>query len=236
MIRFNSDYIEGCHPNILVTLAAMHFAQSPTYGTDEHCRHAADLITGACDAPDAAVHFLMGGTQTNTIVIAAALRPWQGVLCPETGHINCHETGAIEATGHKVLALPQREGKIREWQIREAVAQHRGDPAHEHIVQPGMVYISQPTEYGTLYSLEELTAISRVCREARVSLYLDGARLAYAMACPANDVTLPDIARLCDAFYIGGTKCSALFGEAVVFPKHDTGPCCPRRPLSRARR
>ena len=215
MIRFNSDYIEGCHPNILVTLAAMHFAQNATYGTDSHCRYAADLITGACDAPDAAVHFLVGGTQTNTIVIAAALRPWQGVLCPETGHINCHETGAIEATGHKVLPLPQKEGKITARQIREAVAQHRADAAHEHIVQPGMVYISQPTEFGTLYTASELTEIYLACRDCGLKLYIDGARMSCALAADET-LDLADYARLSDAFSIGGTKAGLLFGEALV--------------------
>ena len=215
MIRFNSDYIEGCHPAILAALSQTNADQNATYGTDDHCARAAGLLTEACAAPDAAVHFLVGGTQTNTIIIAAALRPWQGVLCPDTGHINCHETGAIEATGHKVLPLPQTEGKITAQQVRSYVAAHRADGAHEHIVQPGMVYISQPTEFGTLYSKAELTALSETCRECGLKLYIDGARMSCALAADET-LTLADYARLSDAFSIGGTKAGFLFGEALV--------------------
>jgi len=215
MIRFNSDYTEGCHPCILAALAEHNRDQNATYGTDEHCARASALIRAACAAPDAAVQFLVGGTQTNLIVIAAALKAWQGVLCPETGHINCHETGAVEATGHKVLALPASEGKISAAQIRAAAAAHRADPAFEHIVQPGMVYISQPTELGTLYTKGELEDISAACRGCGLRLYIDGARMSCALAADGT-LTLADYARLSDAFSIGGTKAGFLFGEAAV--------------------
>lgn len=215
MIRFDSDYTEGCHPKVLEALAATNLEQHPGYGEDAHCARARALIRAACAAPAADVHFLVGGTQVNTVVIAAALRPWEGVLCAETGHIACHETGAIEAAGHKVLALPHKNGKIGAGALREAVAAARNDPNAEHIVQPGMVYISQPTEYGTLYTPAELEEISAVCREAGLPLYLDGARLGCALAAePA--LTLADYARCCDAFTIGGTKLGCLFGEALV--------------------
>jgi len=215
MIRFNSDYTEGCHPCILAALAEHNRDQNATYGTDEHCARASALIRAARAAPDAAVQFLVGGTQTNLIVIAAALKAWQGVLCPETGHINCHETGAVEATGHKVLALPASEGKISAAQIRAAAAAHRADPAFEHIVQPGMVYISQPTELGTLYTKGELEDISAACRGCGLRLYIDGARMSCALAADGT-LTLADYARLSDAFSIGGTKAGFLFGEAAV--------------------
>ena len=162
------------------------------------------------------VHFLVGGTQTNLTVIAAALRPHQGVLCADSGHIHVHETGAVESTGHKVLALPATDGKITAAQIKDYVSAHYADDAFEHIVQPKLVYLSQSTEFGTLYSLEELSNISAVCKECGLYLFVDGARLAYALTAEGNDVTLEDLAQLCDVFYIGGTKCGALFGEAVV--------------------
>lgn len=215
MIRFDSDYTEGCHPRVLAALTETNMEQTPGYGTDEHCERARRMIRAACGAPDADVHFLVGGTQTNTAVIASVLRPTEGVLCPETGHINCHETGAIEATGHKVLALPHENGKIRAQQLRAEVERLRGDECYEHIVQPGMVYISQPTEFGTLYSKTELTELFAVCREFELPLFIDGARLGYALATD-SDLTLCDYAQLCDVFYIGGTKVGLLFGEAVV--------------------
>ena len=216
MIRFNCDYTEGAHPQILQRLIDTNMEQHPGYSEDEYCRRAAEKIRGLCNAPEAAVHFLVGGTQTNLIVIASALRPHQGVVCADTGHINVHETGAIEATGHKVLGLPHTNGKITASQVAEYCEEHIHNPAFEHIVQPGMVYISIPTEYGTMYSKEELTALSAVCRQYDLPLYVDGARLAYGLAAEGNDLTLPDLAELCDAFYIGGTKVGALFGEAVV--------------------
>ena len=223
MIRFDSDYIEGCHPQILDALVRTNMEQTVGYGMDEHCERAREIICAACDAPTADVHFLVGGTQTNTTVIAAVLRPWQGVLCADTGHINCHETGAIEATGHKVLALPHCDGKITAQQLHKAIAALRNDPSYEHIVQPGMVYISQPTEYGTLYSAQELRDISAVCRESGLPLFLDGARLGYALAADET-LTLRDYAALCDVFYIGGTKVGFLFGEAVVITNDEIKP------------
>ena len=216
MIRFNCDYTEGAHPQILQRLIETNMEQHPGYSEDEYCRRAAEKIRALCQAPEAAVHFIVGGTQTNLIVIASALRPHQGVVCADTGHINVHVTGAIEATGHKVLGLPHTNGKITASQVAEYCEEHIHNPAFEHIVQPGMVYISIPTEYGTMYSKDELTALSAVCRQYDLPLYVDGARLAYGLAAEGNDLTLPDLAALCDAFYIGGTKVGALFGEAVV--------------------
>ncbi len=223
MIRFDSDYTEGCHPRVLDALVRTNMEQTPGYGLDEHCERARALIRSACAAPGSDVHFLVGGTQTNATVIAAALRPWQGVLSPDTGHINCHETGAIEAGGHKVLTLPHENGKITAEQLRRAIDALRADGNYEHIVQPGMVYISQPTEYGTLYTKPELEAISAVCRERDLPLMLDGARLAYALAADET-LTLADYARCCAVFTIGGTKCGLLFGEAVVITRQDLKP------------
>ena len=223
MIRFDSDYTEGCHPRVLDALVRTNMEQTPGYGLDGHCERARALIRSACAAPEADVHFLVGGTQTNATVIAAALRPWQGVLSPDTGHINCHETGAIEAGGHKVLTLPHDNGKITAEQLRRAIDALRADGNYEHIVQPGMVYISQPTEYGTLYTKPELEAISAVCRERDLPLMLDGARLAYALAADET-LTLADYARCCDVFTVGGTKCGLLFGEAVVITRQSLKP------------
>lgn len=214
MIRFECDYGEGAHPLILEALMNSNFEQTPGYGEDEYCERARRKIRAACGCESALVQFLVGGTQANATVIAAALRPYQGALCAESGHINTHETGAVEATGHKVLPLPGKDGKITAAQVREAVEAHESDPTHEHLVQPGMVYISHPTEYGTLYTREELESLSGVCREKGLYLFVDGARLGYGLA--AGDVTLRDLAKLCDVFYIGGTKCGALFGEAAV--------------------
>ncbi len=216
MDLFICDYTEGCHPRILEALTRTNMDQTPGYGTDVHCACARQLIREACAAPDADVHFLVGGTQTNTTVIASSLRPHQGVLCPASGHIHVHETGAIEATGHKVLSLPAVEGKISAEQIEAAVLAHRADENFEHTVQPAMVYLSHPTEYGTIYSRGELTAIHQVCRRLGLSLFVDGARLGYALASPETDVTLSELAELADVFYIGGTKVGAYFGEAVV--------------------
>lgn len=218
-LYFASDYQEGAHPAILRRLAESNLEKSPGYGTDEYCISARNRIRTACDCPDAEVHFLVGGTQTNLVVIDALLRPYQGVIAADTGHVSVHEAGAIESCGHKVLTLPNSDGKISAVQIRRLLDDFTADANHEHMVMPGMVYLSQPTEFGTLYSLTELAEISGLCRERGLPLYVDGARLAYALACPANDVTLADLARLCDVFYIGGTKCGALMGEAVVIPK-----------------
>ena len=216
MIYFNNDYSEGCHPEILKALAQTNFEQTIGYGMDGHCAAAAAKIRALCQDNTLAVHFLVGGTQANLTVIAAALRPHQGAIGADTAHINCHETGSIEATGHKVLAIPGKDGKITAQQIKDLVLAHRGDDSFEHTVQPKLVYLSNPTELGTLYTLTELEDISAVCRELGLYLFVDGARLGYGLTAKGNDVTLPDLARLCDVFYIGGTKVGALFGEAVV--------------------
>lgn len=216
MILFNSDYTEGAHPRILERLIETNLEQTTGYGEDAYCEAAREAIRKVCDAPEADVHFLVGGTQANFTVISSALKPYQGVLCADTGHINVHETGAVEACGHKVLALPGKDGKITAEQIRNAHDLHWSDESHEHIAQPKMVYISHPTELGTLYTKGELEEIGRVCRECGLYLFLDGARLGYGLMAPGTDVTIEDIARICDVFYIGGTKVGALFGEAVV--------------------
>ncbi|MGI6075699.1 MAG: threonine aldolase family protein [Pyramidobacter sp.] len=216
MIYFNCDYNEGCHPVILEALEKTNMEQTPGYGEDEHCARAARLIREACVAPDADVHFLVGGTAANLILIASALRPYQSALCADSGHINVHESGAIEASGHKVETLPGVDGRISAEQVKQAVRSYWEDETREHRTQPKLVYISNPTEYGTLYSKAELTALHEVCHEENLYLYMDGARLGYGLASPANDLTLADIARLTDAFYIGGTKVGALFGEAMV--------------------
>lgn len=218
-LAFTSDYMEGAHPAILKKLAETNLQKSAGYGLDEYSESAREKIRTACGTPEAEVYFLVGGTQTNATVIDALLASYQGVIAAETGHVSSHEAGAIEAGGHKVLTLPHTNGKISASQVEDFINNYNEDGNHDHMVMPGMVYISQPTEYGTLYSRQELEALSKVCHSNHVPLYLDGARLAYALSCPANDVTLKDIAALCDAFYIGGTKCGALFGEAVVFPK-----------------
>lgn len=216
MVYFNNDYSEGCHETVLQALCRTNLEQTPGYGEDSYCAAAAAKIKVLCGRDDLAVHFLVGGTQTNLTVIAAALRPHQGALCAVSGHIHAHETGAVEATGHKVLTLPSSDGKITAQQVRTAVLAHRSGSSFEHTVQPKLVYISNPTELGTLYSLAELESLSQTCRKLGLYLFLDGARLGYGLASRENDLTLQDIARLCDVFYIGGTKVGALFGEAVV--------------------
>ena len=216
MFRFDSDYLEGAHPLIIKRLAETNLEQTIGYGCDPHCERAVMLIKEACNAPESDVHFLVGGTQTNTTVISAVLRPHQGVICAESGHINVHESGAIEATGHKVLSLPSADGKLTAESIKSCYDSHWNDPTHEHMVQPAMVYISFPTEKGTLYSKTELSDIFNVCKKCGLILYIDGARLGYGLAADGCDLTLPDIAALCDVFYIGGTKVGALFGEALV--------------------
>ena len=216
MIRFECDYLEGAHPAIIEALVRTNLEQTPGYGVDDYCESAKAKIRAAIGNENLAVHFLVGGTQTNLSVIAAALRPWQGVLCADTGHIAVHETGAIEATGHKVITLANQNGKITAEQIANFTDAHFADSTHEHMAQPGMVYLSQSTESGTLYSLKELQEISRVCRERNLFLYIDGARLGYALASVENDVSLCDLASLADVFTIGGTKVGALFGEAIV--------------------
>jgi len=216
MIRFSCDYAEGAHPRILERLAETNMLQTEVYGEDVFSENARNLIRKSIGCESAAIHFLVGGTQTNLTVISSALRSYEGVLAAVTGHIGVHETGAIEATGHKVLVIPTEDGKISAKQVRDAFLAHAGDANHEHMVRPGMVYISQPTENGTIYSLAELEAISAVCREFGLFFFIDGARLGYGLASPRADFSLKDLARLADVFYIGGTKQGALFGEAVV--------------------
>ena len=216
MLYFNNDYSEGCHPRILQALTQTNLEQTPGYGQDAYCERAAEKIKALCGREDLAVHFLVGGTQANLTVIAAALRPHQGAVCADSGHIHVHETGAVEATGHKVLTLPSADGKLTAAQVEQLVRSHRADDSFEHTVQPKLVYISNPTELGTIYTLAELEELSQVCHALGLYLFLDGARLGYGLTARGNDVTLPDIARLCDVFYIGGTKVGALFGEAVV--------------------
>ena len=218
LLAFSSDYMKGAHPAILERLVQTNLEKTTGYGLDEYCESAKKKIRKACGKKDAQVTFLVGGTQTNATVIDAFLRSYQGVIAAETGHISVHEAGAIEAAGHKVLTVPHKNGKIDAEPVRSYLENHYGDETHEHMVAPGMVYISHPTEYGTLYKKKELQALKKVCAEYGIPLYLDGARLAYALACPENDVTLKDLAANCDAFYIGGTKCGALFGEAIVIP------------------
>ena len=219
MLSFENDYIAGAHPEILKRLAETNLESLSGYGTDPYCASAREKIRAACQAKEADVYFLVGGTQTNSVVISSMLRSYDGVLCADTGHINTHEAGAIEYTGHKVLPLPQKQGKISPNDLKQYLLNFYGDENHEHMVFPGMVYISHPTEYGTLYTKDELTSLSELCRAYHIPLYMDGARLGYGLAGSGTDVSLGDIARLCDVFYIGGTKVGALCGEAVVFPK-----------------
>lgn len=216
MVRFECDYLEGAHPQILDLIIKSNMDQTPGYGKDEYCEKARSVIKQLCNSSDLDIHFLVGGTQTNKTVISSILRPHQGVLSATSGHINVHETGAIESNGHKVIALPSQNGKLTAEQIELAYYSHWNDADREHVVQPGMVYISNPTETGTIYSKQELTDISSVCRDFDLPLFLDGARLGYGLMAEGNDITLPDLAQLCDIFYIGGTKVGALFGEAVV--------------------
>ena len=233
-ISFSSDYTKGAHPRILERLSETNFEQLDGYGTDGYCKSAADKIRSACAAPEADVFFLVGGTQTNQTIIDMLLKPYEGVVAAQTGHVAAHEAGAIEFSGHKVLTLPSfteagntegegavysdQVGKIKAEDLKKLLADFYADDNHEHMVFPGAVYISHPTEYGTLYSKAELEELSGICKEYEIPLFLDGARLGYGLMSRRTDVTLQDIARLVDVFYIGGTKVGALFGEAVVFP------------------
>ena len=219
MQQFVSDYMEGAAPEILDALIRTNMEKTAGYGCDPYCESARAKIRAACEAPNAEVHFLVGGTQTNETVISTLLRPWQGVLAVESAHINTHEAGAIEHGGHKVLTVPGVEGKLTGDAVRAYVEVFFADANHEHEVEPGMVYISQTTEYGTLYTRAELEELRAVCDEFNLPLFIDGARLGYALTATGNDASLADIARVADVFYIGGTKVGALFGEAVVFPK-----------------
>ena len=218
MLRFQNDYSEGAHPNVLRALCDTNLSATPGYGLDDDCRRAADAIRARFACPDADVHFLVGGTQTNLLAAAAFLRPWEAMVAAGTGHVNVHETGAIEATGHKVIAVPGADGKLTPSAIADAAAQHCAQPGvyDEHMVLPRMAYISDATELGTVYTKAELTALRAACDAHGLYLYLDGARLAQALTAAGNDLRPEDLPQLCDAFYIGGTKNGLLFGEAMV--------------------
>ncbi len=219
MYSFTCDYTEGAHPSILKRLAETNLQQEAGYGEDSFCTSAKDKIRKAIGCPEADVYLLVGGTQTNYTVIDGMLRGYEGVLAVQTGHIAVHEAGAIEFSGHKVLTLPQHEGKMDAGDLEVWLEGFYSDETYPHMVQPGMVYISFPTEYGTIYTRSELEVIYAICRKYKLPLFIDGARLGYGLASPAADVDLPTLASLCDVFYIGGTKVGALCGEAVVFPR-----------------
>ena len=219
MISFTCDYSEGAHPKILERLTATNFEQLPGYGTDHYCESAKEKIRAACEAPEAEVFFLVGGTQTNSTIIAAMLADYEGVVSAETGHIGVHEAGAVEYTGHKVLTIPSHHGKVDPKELRDYLEAATTDPNYEHMVFPGMVYISFPTEYGTIYSKAELEEIHGIAAHYGLPLMIDGARLGYGLTSPACDLTLPELASLCEVFYIGGTKVGCLCGEAVIFPR-----------------
>ena len=221
MLAFECDYLEGAHEQILKRLMETNYEKQPGYGSDKYCESAKAKIRKACGCPDADIYFLVGGTQTNATVIAGMLQDYEGVVAVKTGHVNVHEAGAIEYTGHKVLTVPSHNGKMHADELDEMLSTFWQDPNHDHMVFPGMVYISHPTEYGTLYSRQELMEISEICRKFQIPLYLDGARLGYGLMSRSTDVTLQDIAGYCDVFYIGGTKVGALCGEAVVFPNNN---------------
>lgn len=221
MVSFESDYIAGAHPEVLQRLVETNLEALPGYGTDRYCERAKQKIRDAIGMPEAEVDFLAGGTQTNAVIISTMLADYEGVVAARTGHVSAHEAGAIEYTGHEVLELPQRDGKIDAAELAGFLAGFYADANHEHMTFPGMVYLSHPTEYGTLYSRSELTGIAAVCRQYGIPLFLDGARLGYGLMSRTTDLTLGDIASLCDVFYIGGTKVGALCGEAVVFTRNN---------------
>lgn len=221
MLSFENDYIQGAHEKVLQRLIETNMEPLSGYGTDKYCESAKEKIRQACDCEEAEIFFLTGGTQTNEIVISTMLAPYEGVVAAKTGHVSAHEAGAVEHTGHKVLELPQHDGRLDAEEVRQYLETYWADGNHEHMVFPGMVYISHPTEYGTLYTKAELEALAGVCRSYRIPLFLDGARLGYGLMSKETDVTLPMIAKYCDVFYIGGTKVGALCGEAVVFLKHN---------------
>lgn len=222
MLSFESDYTEGAHERILQRLLETNLEQLSGYGNDKYCEQAKKKIREECQCSEADIYFLTGGTQTNQIIINTLLAPYEGVVAAETGHVSVHEAGAIEYTGHKILEIPGHDGKILVSELKDYLQKFWSDENHEHMVFPGMVYISHPTEYGTLYTRQELAEISDVCKEFKIPLYLDGARLGYGLMSSNTDVTLPYIAKCCDVFYIGGTKVGALCGEAVVFTKKNT--------------
>ena len=219
MISFENDYIQGALPEVLKRLTETNLEPLSGYGTDPYCESAREKIRRECGCPEAEIHFLVGGTQTNAVVIDAMLKGFEGVAAADTGHVAVHEAGAVEYTGHKVLTIPHHSGKIDPGELKEYLEGFYQDANHEHMVFPGMVYLSHPTELGTLYSRKELEEISQICREYEIPLFLDGARLGYGLMSSDTDVTLQDVAQLCDVFYIGGTKVGALCGEAVVFPE-----------------
>jgi len=231
MVHLESDYNNGAHEAVLRHFMETNTERTQSYGDDRFSQRARELIREACEAPKAQIWFLAGGTQTNATIIDCVLQPYEGVLCPDTAHINVHEAGAVEFTGHKVIALPHHDGKLDAGDLRAWLKAYFADETAEHMVRPGMVYITFPTELGTLYTADELRALHDTCREYGLLLYVDGARLAYGLAA-SKDVNLPLLARLADIFYIGGTKCGALCGEAVVFPNGDA----PSHMLSRIKR
>lgn len=221
MLAFECDYLEGAHEKILQRLVETNYEKAPGYSADKYCESAKEKIKQACECPEAEVYLLVGGTQTNAIVIDAMLQKYEGVIAATTGHVNVHEAGAIEHTGHKVLTVPSYQGKMKAEDVRALIKGFWSDASHDHMVFPGMVYLSHPTEYGTLYSKQELMEIADVCHEYQIPLYLDGARLGYGLMSKTTDLTLADIAGICDVFYIGGTKVGAFCGEAVVFTKQN---------------
>ena len=221
MHSFESDYTAGARVEILRRLNETNLEQLPGYGSDKYCESAKEKIRAACDCPGADIFFMVGGTQTNAVVIDSMLPSYGGVIAAQTGHISDHEAGAIEFTGHKVIALPVYDGKLRAEDVWMYMKDYWQDASHQHFVYPGMVYISYPTEFGTLYTKRELVELASVCRWYNIPLYIDGARLGYGLMSPKCDITLPELAQLCDVFYIGGTKVGALFGEAAVFTKHN---------------
>lgn len=216
MFHFDTDYMEGAHPLVMQRLMETNLDQTPGYGTDNYCEQARQMIRQACGNQSLDVYFLVGGTQTNSTIIDALLSHHEGVVAAQTGHINVHESGAIETFGHKVLTLPSHDGKVDAKELEQFIADFYADETYEHMVAPGMLYISFPTEYGTIYTKAELKRLHDICQNAHIPLFIDGARLGYGLTCDAADVTLPELASLCDVFYIGGTKVGALFGECVV--------------------
>ena len=231
MLSFENDYSEGAHEKILQRFMETNLEKVSGYGSDPYCESAKQKIREACECPQADVYFLTGGTQTNAVVISSMLESYEGVVAAQTGHVACHEAGAIEYSGHKVITVPQYKGKMKAEDLKNCLKTFWDDESHEHMVFPGMVYISHPTEYGTLYTKAELEEISSVCRSYNIPLFLDGARLIYGLVSKETDVTLQDLAELCDVFYIGGTKAGTLCGEAVVF----TGNCMPKHFLTRVK-
>lgn len=223
MLHFESDYNNGCHEEILKALVETNSTFENGYGDDQYTKLAEERIKKACKCPDGQVFLLTGGTQTNAVVISSILKPWQGAVCAQTGHIHDHEAGALEHTGHKTLPIAQKNGKISAKDLKTYIENFYKDGNYQHKVFPGLVYISMATELGTVYSKKELTDIYQVCKDNKITLFIDGARLGYALMSKKSDLTLPQICKLCDVIYIGGTKVGALCGEAVVFT-HNNAP------------